>query len=243
MFLLVLACLSGTYSPSSVSATRLRDNSNVLVPNNDVNLKARIKSAFNGDVDPVDFQEIRIDKIKEEVKNPKIEKLIVDQLERSKNVEYEENEQMNVMLENDDEFYNYTSSTNSYENLTTSYYETTLFNFTFATPTEYNFTDNVTYPYNVTEGDTSTSSIPFYNEIHENQCILSDFNEIKPNWFDKEGRLNVDVIKANDGSVEMLDLSRKFDSSHEYEEFIRDKEKNYQVKYFFQFSLKYSVFI
>lgn len=56
-------------------AARLRDNLNVLVPNNDVNLHAKIKTLLNGDeVDPEDFSDNEIESLSE-MKNPKIEKL------------------------------------------------------------------------------------------------------------------------------------------------------------------------
>lgn len=56
-------------------AERLRENSNVLVPSNDVNLHDKIKKLLNGDeVDPEDFSENEIQSLSE-MKIPKIEKL------------------------------------------------------------------------------------------------------------------------------------------------------------------------
>jgi hypothetical protein len=218
MFLIVISCcLSGVYSPSSsVSAVRLRDNSNVLVPNNDVNLKAKIKKAFNGDVDLVDFQEIKINDIK--VKNPKIEKLIVGQLERNKNFEYEENDKMNLS-----EMSNFTS-------------------FEYVKTTESNFPTESSTPTQMStfENFNTTSSPSNNNEKSKNECILaSDSIDIKPKWIFDNGTLNLDIIRAEDGSVEIADLSRKFKSFLEYENFIdkKENEKNYQVR--FQLNLSF----
>lgn len=56
-------------------AARLRENLNVLVPVNDVNLQEKIKTMLNGDdVDPEDFSDNEIE-VLSEMKNVKIEKL------------------------------------------------------------------------------------------------------------------------------------------------------------------------
>lgn len=56
-------------------AARLRENLNVLVPNNDVNLHAKIKTLLSGDeVDPEDFSDSEIESLSE-MKDPDIQKL------------------------------------------------------------------------------------------------------------------------------------------------------------------------
>lgn len=265
MFLVLLSCLCQINPPSILSplssvvaAVRLRENSNVLVPNNDVNLKAKIKKAINGDVDVVDLEEVDVEEIKEKVKNPKIEKIIVDQLERGKNKdEVKEVSVMSAMNLNE----NFTTESLQSENVTQNFNFTTPFqstiekynatvsvNYTMTSSTSghVNSTLNSTSSYVPTEASTTPM---FYNEttttegnwtsttvnyssstfipvIHEakeiNQCILNDREDIKPKWINYKGKLEVDAIKAEDGSVETSDFSWKFKSQNDFRDSMRN---------------------
>lgn len=276
---LVLCCHFDSFnSPSSLSsltvgAVRLRENSNVLVPNNDVNVKAKIKQALNGDVDVYELKSVGINKIIESVKNPKSEKLIVDQLEKSAR-NGNDNQQpvmaasaMNFTTENSTLShttpttvgFNENNVTTTPENFTTTpqwimttqptkIESTTMsFNFTSNLPTTWttpridinattksNETSSTLTYYestisNETTTDitstapesTSTTHIPQTNSILTNECVLSDQSDIKPKWIDTDGKLNEDAIKAEDGSVEILDFSRNFQTQLDYDKFIR----------------------
>lgn len=169
LFVLAL-CLCEINSPSSLSsivdATRLRENSNVLVPNNDVNLKAKIKKAFNGDVDVVELKEVNIERIKEEVKNPKIEKLIVDQLEKgspSPSIEHE-NVDVEIAAANAE---NFTVENSTLTSTTREYNANSTTNWTQPyTSTEsthfFESTFNFTTPFNFSITTESTTT-PFFN--------------------------------------------------------------------------------
>lgn len=75
----------------SVNAVHERENSNVLVPNNDVNFQAKIKKLLSDDeVDPEDFSDNEIESLKT-VKNKKIEKLLTRTLEKENKVNDEKN--------------------------------------------------------------------------------------------------------------------------------------------------------
>lgn len=254
-------------SPSSLSsltvgAVRLRENSNVLVPNNDVNVKAKIKQALNGDVDVDELKSVGINKIIESVKNPKSEKLIVDQLERGAR-SGNENQQpvmaasaMNFTTENSTWSYTTPTTVGFNENVTTTpenfttpewimttqqtNESTTMsFNFTSDVPTTWTTPSdiNATTTYNetsttpayyestvsneTTPESTSTTHTPQTNSILTNECVLSDQSDIKPKWIDTDGKLIEDAIKAEDGSVEILDFSRNFQTQLDYDKFMR----------------------
>jgi hypothetical protein len=77
---LVVWCL---FDPTEA---RSRENSNVLVPNNDVNFQAKIKNLLNDDeVDRDDFSENEIESFNA-IKNPKIEKLFAKKMEKENKV-------------------------------------------------------------------------------------------------------------------------------------------------------------
>lgn len=74
MNIIVLTLVVCLLDPTA--AVRLRENLNVLVPSNDVNLHAKIKKLLNGvEVDSKDLSDNEIENLSE-MRNPKIEKLI-----------------------------------------------------------------------------------------------------------------------------------------------------------------------
>lgn len=74
-------------------ASGLRENLNVLVPNNDVNLHAKIKTLLSGDeVDPEDFSDSEKESLAQ-MKDPDIEKLRHKEM-KAKLIEKEENNEL-----------------------------------------------------------------------------------------------------------------------------------------------------
>lgn len=84
---IVVLCLFG-----QAFAVHTRENSNVLVPNNDVNFQAKIKKLLSDEeVDREDFSDNEIESLNS-IKNVKIEKMIAKNLEKGNKI-FDENSQ------------------------------------------------------------------------------------------------------------------------------------------------------
>lgn len=68
--------------------------------------------------------------------------------------------------------------------------------------------------------------------------MLSEQSDIKPKWVDLRGKLVLDVIKAEDGNVEIADLSRKFQSQVDYEKYVKNLESTSKLSVSFHVSLE-----
>lgn len=77
-------------------ASRLRENFNVLVPNNDVNLHAKIKTLLSDELDPEDFSDSEIERLNE-IRDPDAVKL---QQKSMKNDELDDDENNSNSLDN-----------------------------------------------------------------------------------------------------------------------------------------------
>lgn len=201
IFKLILLCL---FDPSG--AERLRENSNVLVPNNDVNLHAKLKTMLIGiDVDPEDFSKNEIASLSE-LSNSNIEKLRhkrVDSIRDSnvvfeyKNKNIEENqidyetevpEEVSSFALSDNESLDKASDSHgtSSSNLTTSEITTVKASYTTTVKTSHN-TTTTAWPYNTTTTykpfnftSSSRSSAPWSTSSPNGAVTSTPFNNTIP---------------------------------------------------------------
>lgn len=146
-------------------AVRLRENLNVLVPNNDVNLHAEIKKLLNGDeVDPKDLSDNEIESLNE-IRSHKVNKLF----NKSSKKNFSDNDENDDVAENQEErdLSRLNAASLNQNQTTSTIAATTPFNYSTSTTTSYEYETTSTYNWN------STKVTPTYPSTWSNENVTT----------------------------------------------------------------------
>lgn len=214
------------------------ENQNVLVPNNDVNFNAKLKTLINGDSDG-DYEDFVENNISEQISSPKIVKLFSKNLLKTNKVNDDVNKNIDenkIDLEDhgsDDD--DNDSVTDFFEIInTTGLNETQLSNDPLLV--------NITKLVNDTENQLITLSTPTLRTVtvnespvevttpnvlenintRNNECLLGNANLFLW-WVNLDGTLKDDNI-INEGFKKHQDHSYKFKNETQYAEYLHNQE-------------------
>jgi len=208
---LAACCLLGL-----AMAMRSRENSNVLVPSNDVNFYAKVKKLMNdNEADPEDFSDNEIANLGE-LYNPKVEKVLHLNLRNDNQV-------------NDDQ--NKNNEENRIEVNETSTFMGDLLENVDLFPTEAESFSKGKWKPSTEMPETTTAG--YENYIDDDECLFGKSNRYLL-WVDSDGRLIESFIdelsEAVATPIPYNDYSYKFKSQSDYDKFARRMSKHAQLK-------------
>lgn len=205
------------------------ENQNVLVPNNDVNFNAKLKTLINGDSDG-DYEDFVENNISEQISSPKIVKLFSKNLLKFNKVNDDVNKNIDenkIDVDNDSvtDFFEIINTTGLNETQlsndpllgnTTKFFETETQLITLTTPTLRTVTVNES-PMEVT-----TPNVLENINTRNNECLLGNAN-LYLWWVNLDGTLKDDNIIKEEFNKHQ-DHSYKFKNETQYEEYLHNQE-------------------